>query len=254
MPPRRTPERWVRAAWASRIALTLILAGPASLPARTPDAATAAAGISQPSSSRPLAPEYRIRRDGSVMLRICFNWSCASRQQLDFTAQDMREVAQHMDMCPRDDQEQRLQRLRIGVWRMEALAQKYQPLLANDEAINNRDQDREGRMDCIDNASNTTTYLHVLHELGLLKGWSPAPPQVRDVFSMSVHWTAVAIDRERDEAWSVDTWYRPNAHLPFVMPLTSWKGNAIGWETPFARRNPYPRYSNQLCDTDAPRS
>jgi hypothetical protein len=253
MPPRRLRPNLVCASWGSRFALALILVGCASLPARTPDAAV---DVSQPSSSRPLTPEYRIHGDGSVTLRICFNWSCASRQRLDFTAQDMREVAGHMAMCPRNDQRQRLQRLRIGVWRMEALAQKYQPLLANDEAVNTSDQDREGRMDCIDNASNTTTYLHVLHELGLLTGWSPAPPQVRDAFSMSVHWTAVAIDRERDEAWSVDAWYRPNSHLPFVMPLADWEDKAIGWHAPFAQRNPYPRYSNQLCDSEpeAPRS
>ena len=203
------------------------------------------------SSGRPLRPDYRIHADGSVTLRICFNWSCASRQHLAFTTADMREVAQQMALCPSNGLRHRLQRLRIGIWQMEALAQKYQPLLGNDEAINTRDQDRDGRMDCIDNASNTTTYLHVLRELGLLPGWSVASPQVRDPLSMTVHWTAVAVDRERNGPWAVDAWFRPNGHLPFVLPLPDWKDSAVAWEAPFATLNPYPVYSNQLCGADA---
>lgn len=245
MPPRHPRPHRVLGSWGWLVTAVLLSFSSFSLPARTPGAA---ADSSQGSTSRPLPPDYRIHADGSVTLRICFNWSCASRQRLDFTTQDMHEVAQHMALCPRDNFEQRLQRLRIGVWRMEALAQKYQPLLANDESINTLDQDREGRMDCIDNSSNTTTYLHVLHNLGLLPGWSLAPPRVRDSLSMAVHWTAVMIDPQHTEAWSVDSWYRPNSHLPFVMPLADWKNRAIGWEAPFAQLNPYPRYSNQLCE------
>lgn len=210
---------------------------------------TAAVDTTNGSSSRPLGPDYRIHADGSVTLRICFNWSCASRQHLAFSAADMREVAQQMALCPGPELQHRLQRLRIGIWQMETLAQKYQPLLGNDEAINTRDQDRDGRMDCIDNASNTTTYLNVLQDLGLIPGWSAASPQVRSPLSSAVHWTAVAVDRERAQPWAVDAWFRPNGHLPFVLPLRAWKNDAIAWEAPFAKRNPYPRYTNQLCDS-----
>jgi hypothetical protein len=161
----------------------------------------------------------------------------------------MNEVARQMAMCPRDVQQDRLQRLRIGIWGLETLAQKYQPLLANDEAINDTDQDRDGRMDCIDNASNTTNYLHVLQGLGLLPGWSTRNPQVRDRLWLSVHWTAVVVDTQSAESWSVDSWYRPNGYLPFVMPLADWADDRLPWETPFVSRNPYPRSSDQLCGT-----
>ncbi len=39
----------------------------------------------QGSVSSPLPPEYSIDKDGSVTLRICFNWSCARRQTMTFT-------------------------------------------------------------------------------------------------------------------------------------------------------------------------
>ena len=52
------------------------------------------------SSSRPLPPDYEIHADGSVSLRLCFNWSCASRQRLTFSATEMNEVVQQMAWCP----------------------------------------------------------------------------------------------------------------------------------------------------------
>ena len=228
----------------------LLLIGTCNAQATTPAFSPASpVDVSRESSSRPLQPDYRIHADGAVTLRICFNWSCASRQHLHYTARDMREVARQMAICPAKGLQQRLQQLRIGVWQMEKLAQRYQPLLANDEAINTLDQGRDGRMDCIDNTSNTSTYLQVLHDLRLLPGWLLAPPQVRDRLSMAVHWTAVVIDKNDATPWSVDAWYRPNAHLPFVMPLADWKNSALGWEAPFSARNPYPESTQQLCES-----
>ncbi len=234
---------------APRVLLLVVVGCPLLGASSTPDTSGTAAAERGVSSSHPLQPEYRIHTDGAVTLRICFNWSCAFRQALTFSATDMNEVARQMDLCPGEAQQDRLQRLRIGVWGMETLAQKYQPLLANDEAINDRDRDREGRMDCVDNASNTTNYLNVLHDLGLLPGWSMESPQVRNVLSLSVHWTAVVVDTQSATSWSVDSWYRPNGQLPFIMPLADWAFNRIAWEAPFAAMNPYPRYSDELCGT-----
>jgi hypothetical protein len=200
--------------------------------------------------SRPLPPEYRIHPDGSVTLRICFNWSCSSRETLRFTAEDFSVVTQQMAYCDGEALYDRLQRIRIGIWQMELLARKYQPLLTNDRAINDRDQDLHGRTDCVDNASNTTTFLHILQDLSALPGWSVRPPQVRDLFLFQVHWTAVVADQKSGKPWAVDSWYRPHGHLPFVMPLSDWQDRKKGWESPFDKLNPYPRFINELCETN----
>lgn len=199
--------------------------------------------------SRPLPPEYRIHPDGSVTLRICFNWSCSSRETLTFTAEDLSVVTQQMAYCGGKALYDRLQRIRIGIWQMELLAQKYQPLLAKDRAINDQDQNVQGRTDCVDNSSNTTTFLHILQDFSALPGWSVRPPQVRDLFLLSqVHWTAVVADQKSGKQWSVDSWYRPHGHLPFVLPLLDWQDGKKGWKFPFDKLNPYPRFINELCE------
>lgn len=215
------------------------------------------AALSQPtfddaqgsSVSIPLPPEYVIRPDGSVTLRICFNWSCARRQTMTFTPNDMALLKKPMVLCPGTSLHDRLQRVRIGIWQMELLAQKYQPLLANDLAINDFEEGVEGRTDCVDNASNTTTYLHILRDIRELAGWTVSSPKVRSLFDITaVHWTAVIIDTESGLPWSVDSWYRPNGHLPMVMPLRSWIDKKKAWEPPFERINATPHSIYELCN------
>mgnify|MGYP001226690781 CR=1 FL=1 len=202
------------------------------------------------SVSMPLPPEYVIDQDGSVTLRICFNWSCARRQTMTFTLNDMALLKGHMSLCMGTSLHDRLQHVRIGIWQMELLAQKFQPLLANDLAINDFEAEVEGRMDCIDNASNTTTYLHILRDIGELAGWTVSSPKVRNLFDITaVHWTAVIIDTESGLPWSVDSWYRPNGHLPMVMPLQSWIDEKKAWEQPFKPINSTPDSISELCNT-----
>ncbi len=202
------------------------------------------------SVSQPLPPEYVIGPGGSVTLRVCFNWSCSITETMTFTASDMARIKRLMATCSGKSFHDRLQQVRIGIWQMELLAQTYQPLLANDLAINDLDAALMGRMDCVDNSSNTTTYLNILRDIGELPGWMVSLPKVRRRFDITaVHWTAVIIDRETGRPWSVDSWYRPNGHLPMVMPLQGWVGEKKAWEPPFARLNPTPHSIGELCGT-----
>lgn len=204
----------------------------------------------QGSVSSPLSPDYRIGADGSVTLRICYNWSCSSRQLMTFSPEDMALLKQQTALCPGNELHSRLQRLRIGIWQMEVLARKYQPLLANDLGVNDAEHDIQGRTDCIDNATNTTTFLHILHDLREIPGWSVSSPKIRNRFNLiEVHWTAVVTDANSGEPWSVDSWYRPNGHLPMVMPLPDWVDEKLGWEPPLDRLNPTPHFSYELCGT-----
>jgi len=202
---------------------------------------------SQESVSSPLPPEYTIEKDGSVTLRVCFNWSCASRQTMKFTSADMALVKQRMATCPGTTLHDRLQRVRIGIWQMELLAEKYQPLLVNDLPMNELEEDTVGRTDCIDNSSNTTTYLHILQDIGELSGWTITTPDVRNRILVTVHWTAVMIDNDSGLSWSVDSWYRPNGHLPMLMPMEDWFDEKVAWKPPFEEVNATPHSIQELC-------
>jgi len=198
--------------------------------------------------TRPLAPQYRIEADGSVVLRLCFNSSCTRTEMLTFSAVDMEKVKGQLAHCPGQDLYDRLQRVRIAVWQMEVIAQKYQPLLGNDREVNDREYGVNGRLDCVDNASNTTNFLTILMDLGQLPSWRVEAPSVRKPLHFNaVHWTAVLKDEVTGEKWAVDSWFRPNGHLPFVLPLNIWKDETQGWLPPYDTLNPNPSTSNEFC-------
>jgi len=232
----------------SRIPGLLLLALTTALPLPASALPMENGEIGTTSSLYPLPPVYAIHEDNSVTLRLCYNWSCATRETVFFSAKEMAGVKEEMAVCSGDSLHDRLQRLRIGVWQMEALAERFQPLLANDTAINDQDQDLVGRMDCIDNSTNTTTYLNILRDVGQIPDWSISAPEVRDRFLFElVHWTAVVTDQKDGRPWSIDAWYRPNGHLPFVMTLADWTQKKLGWNPPLDNLNPYPHHSRQLC-------
>lgn len=231
------------------LGLTTIIISHAGLADAAPSSPDFIDGARGPVTS-PLPPKYVINPDGSVTLRICFNWSCSDTQTMTFNSHDMDVLKQRMATCSDTTLHDRLQRVRIGIWQMELLAQKYQPLLANDRAINDFEASVQGRTDCVDNSSNTTTYLHILQDIGELDGWTVSSPKVRNRFDFNaVHWTAVIIDAENELPWSVDSWFRPNGHLPMVMPLRNWIDEMKAWEPPFERINPTPRSITELCET-----
>lgn len=152
-----------------------------------------------------------------------------------------------MATCPGTTLHDRLQRVRIGIWQMELLAEKYQPLLINDLSMNEHEEDTVGRTDCIDNSSNTTNYLHILRDIGELSGWTISSPDVRNRLLITVHWTAVIVDTDSGLSWSVDSWYRPNGHLPMLMPLQDWFNEKVAWKPPFEQINAVPQSIQGLC-------
>ena len=168
---------------------------------------------------------------------------------MTFTAEDMELVKKRMATCQGTTLHDRLQRVRIGIWQMEFLAEKYQPLLVNDLPMNELEEDAEGRTDCIDNSSNTTTYLHILQDIGELPGWTVTSPDVRNRILITVHWTAVIVDKDSGLSWSVDSWFRPNGHLPMLMPLQDWFEEKVAWQPPFEKINATPSSINGLCKT-----
>ena len=87
--------------------------------------------------------------------------------------------------------------------------------------------DLSGQMDCIDESTNTTTYLRILEKAGLLR-WHRVEDRVtRGWFLFGwPHTTAVVSDRKDGRRWAVDSWFFANGQPPAIVPLDLWQG---GW-------------------------
>lgn len=82
---------------------------------------------------------------------------------------------------------------------------------------------KRGQMDCIDEAANTTSYLMVAANNGLLRYHTVASPVARGFFldGRYPHATAVVADKS-GKPWAVDSWPEANGVPPKVIPLEQW--------------------------------
>ncbi len=87
----------------------------------------------------------------------------------------------------------------------------------------------EGQLDCVDESTNTTIYLMLLREKGLLKFHDIEQPQVRwPIISGRgwMHQTAVITETESRKQYAVDSWFEDNGENPWIVSLEDWRN---GW-------------------------
>lgn len=95
--------------------------------------------------------------------------------------------------------------------------------------LDNSNEAKSHQQDCIDESTNTTTYLTLLNNMGYLKFYSPAFPANRQPFTSKAPWwhqTAVIKNNTSGERYAVDTWFEDNGTAGYIVPLDEWKS---GW-------------------------
>ncbi len=87
---------------------------------------------------------------------------------------------------------------------------------------------RPGQMDCVDEATNTGTYLRMFADAGLLRFHVPDGRATRGFFLMGwPHTTAVLRERATGRRWAVDSWFHDNGVPARILPLERWRA---GWK------------------------
>ncbi|RAH97676.1 hypothetical protein DLJ53_27915 [Acuticoccus sediminis] len=182
-----------------------LLAGCADLSNGKPDAWYTARGA--------IAP----RESGRVV--VCHGFGCNLKTAYHFTPADFAKMRR---LIGNGDAAQE----REGVRRMIAWAEKrVAPTVGSGDDIGGLDlfnAGEAGQMDCIDEATNTTSYLLVAQEAGLLRHHHVGRPVARGYFLDGRYPHATAVLIGKTGSWAVDSWPYRNGALPDVMPLDEW--------------------------------
>lgn len=82
------------------------------------------------------------------------------------------------------------------------------------------------QQDCVDEATNTTSYMMVLQNNGLLKYHTVGRPFSRGNILLGVsnwpHWTGVLWETSNKQKWAVDSWIYANGENPAVIEAERW--------------------------------
>lgn len=166
---------------------------------------------------------------------VCYTGGCDTVARMGLSASQRRQVDALFTPLPRGPEAER-ERIAAAVGLFERIT---------GEALGtNRDLGgtfaglgRAGQMDCIDESVNTTTYLHLLSRMGLLR-WHTVEDRVTRGFFLFgwPHTTAVIRDTSDNRRYAVDSWFEANGIPPYIVPLPRWRD---GWR-PAAVQAPGP--------------
>ncbi len=92
-----------------------------------------------------------------------------------------------------------------------------------DRPRNSAGTGQTGQLDCIAESIDTTTYLRLLEQAGLLRWHSVEQPIKRQRWLVAIHWTAVIRVTDTGLRYAVDSWYGDNGTRPLVQLLSDWR-------------------------------
>ena len=82
------------------------------------------------------------------------------------------------------------------------------------------------QQDCVDEATNTTSYMTVLQNKGLLRHHTVGVPFAKENYLRGIagwtHWTAILAENTNKQRWAVDSWIYANGENPAVIEAEKW--------------------------------
>jgi hypothetical protein len=160
-------------------------------------------------------------------IRHCHAYGCQKITDVEFTNADWKDIKAVFRPAPKsaDMERERIAKV-IGLFE-----QKIGPRAGtqNDERGTFR-HTGDDQLDCVDESTNTTTYLSLLQAQGLLKFHTVAGPTMRLPIIHAGRWphqTAVIEETATKRLYAVDSWFRDNGHPADIINLKEWKE---GWK------------------------
>ncbi len=176
--------------------------------------------------TRPVADAFIhddiIRAPTPSRYSVCFDHSCASVVTDSMSDTEWREVT-----APLREPASSAAQERTAIARSMALFETIvgrHTGTSQDRGRNIAGFGQPGQLDCIDESTNTTTYLRLLEGDALLRFHRVAERATRfGLFVGMPHSTAVIEDLGSSSHYVVDSWFRDNGQLPHIVRLEDWR-------------------------------
>ncbi len=161
---------------------------------------------------------------------VCYQYTCKQISELSLNPTQWEEIRTIFQLAAASSEEER-QLIATAVARMEEIVGEKIDT-SNDKGGNLTGLEIDGnKMDCIDESTNTTTYIRMMQRDGLLRWHQVENRKTRGflLFGGWPHTTAVISEKESKKRWAVDSWFFDNGVPPAILPLEKWSD---GWKPP----------------------
>ncbi|GMQ86996.1 MAG: hypothetical protein BMS9Abin08_0194 [Gammaproteobacteria bacterium] len=149
----------------------------------------------------------------------CTDYHCDEGETVSLSAQQWSRV-RGLFAAPRSPAEERRQ-IRKAIALLEVQIGGITGT-SHDLAKNVAGAGQPGQLDCISESKNTTTYLQLLNNDGLLHWHTVEERRLRHPWILDLHWAAVIRDKNSGKRYAVDSWFLDNGQPPYIQPLDQW--------------------------------
>ncbi|MBX2868026.1 MAG: hypothetical protein KTR18_05100 [Acidiferrobacterales bacterium] len=162
--------------------------------------------------------------DEGIQFEICYDFGCRSQSQIVLSGEEWRSVTGILNAS---SAAQERKRMKEAIARMEVLAGHYSPIhqdLAMNLPIHDVAKDARqysGQLDCIDESINTTRFLNLFSQQGLLRFHDVLDRAYRRSF-IRQHWAAQIEDRQTGKRYVIDSWFENNGEPPVLVSSERW--------------------------------
>ncbi len=160
-------------------------------------------------------------------VHVCSAYGCRTQTKVKFSAAQIDELREVMKKTAKDDspaEERRAVAYAVGWLERhvgERIGTKHDR--AGMDFLASGDPQQQ---DCLDEATNTTSYLKLLVNHDLLKHHTVAAPFAKENYLRGIsgwtHWTAVLRENENGQKWAVDSWIQKNGVNPAIIEAEKW--------------------------------
>lgn len=168
-------------------------------------------------------------------MEICHGGGCARLSQVQLTQAEWNQVTRLFAPLPEDAEHERLLIAR-AVGQLETLVGAKNGTVGDKAGTFNNSQ-FPGQLDCNDESINTTTYLRLLIQAGLVRWHTVEDTRTRHFFfSGWPHSTAVIRQTDSGKLYAVDSWFYDNGHPATIVPFELWKDGFVPADSPLSRK------------------
>jgi hypothetical protein len=175
---------------------------------------------------------FQVPEPSKNTVTVCHAYTCKMQTKFSFNDADITELKSIFKKVKKDDsagEERRAVAYAIG-W-METRVGK---VIGTDKDRAGMDFEGSGdptQQDCVDESTNTTSYMLVLQNNGMLKFHTVGTPFSKDQLWRGVagwtHWTAVLKETASGQRWAVDSWIYANGENPAIVEVEKWYINEL---------------------------
>lgn len=176
--------------------------------------------------------------DASVMNRVlqetpapakfsfCWGGTCAGVLQVSLSEAEWGEVRELFEVAEPEDAAAERELIPQAIALLERLVGPKTGT-DGDRAGTYGNSDYPGQLDCNDETTNTSSYLRMMIDDGLLRFHRVLDTTTRGFLIFGRHSTAVIEDTASGERYAVDAWFYDNGQPAVVLPLALWHA---GWK------------------------